>query len=189
MVGGRFLMVSLCWFSSWCSRLRSSVTSMLRFVVRWGIILSFVCLTILPSSCAAVLLSCGDGDSSSCLSSVWRLVSSSVSSALISCWVWVCCSVAYSWVLPILSVLAISLNVYPCVSRSTICLARIWFFSSVPVGGCSSCVSMVFYWLPSNIRLNRTEQLDGFLTLYEYSIVDVGGFGFRAQSGNRFSVF
>ena len=167
-------MVSLCWFSSWCSRLRSSVMSMLRLVVRWGIILSFVCLTILPSSCAAVRLSCGLGDSSSCLSSVWRLVSSSVSSALISCWVWVCCSVAYSWVLPILSVLAISLKVYPCVSRSTICLARTWFFSSMPVRGVSVMVfSMYYLWWLRVIRVNRTEQLDGFLTLHIYCIIDV----------------
>ena len=85
MVGGRFLSVWLCFSSSCCSLLRSRVMSMLRLVVRWGIILSFVCLTILPSSTAAVLLSCGDGDSSSCLSRVWRLVSSSLSSALMSC--------------------------------------------------------------------------------------------------------
>ena len=85
MVGGRFLSVWLCFSSSCCSLLRSRVMSMLRLVVRWGSILSLVCLTILPSSTAAVLLSCGDGDSSSCLSRVWRLVSSSLSSALMSC--------------------------------------------------------------------------------------------------------
>ena len=138
IVGGRFLSVWLCCCSSWCSLFRSRVMSMLRLVVRWGIILSFVCLTILPSSWAAVLLSCGDGDSSSCLSRFWRLVSSSVSSARISsrtpCWL----MTAYSWVRPSPMCLAISVNVWPCVSRSTICLARIWFLSSIPVGGSSS---------------------------------------------------
>jgi len=59
--------------------------SMFRLVVRCGSILSFVWRTILPSSTAAVRLSWGLGDSSSCFSSVCRLVSSSVSSARMSC--------------------------------------------------------------------------------------------------------
>ena len=41
---------------------------------------------------------------------------------------------------------------------------------------------MVFIWLLWDIRLNKTERFDGFLTLCEYNVVDVSGFGFGASS-------
>ena len=64
------------------------------------------------------------------------------------------------------------MKVFPCVSKSMICLARTWFLSSMPVDGCSvmecSMRSVMVAW---RLRVYKTEHFDGFLTLCEYYMV------------------
>ena len=70
----------MCWL--WVSVSVSMLRLMFWCWVSVGIALSLACLIILPSSTAAVRLSCGDGDSSSCLRRSSRWVSCSVISAI-----------------------------------------------------------------------------------------------------------
>lgn len=143
MVGGRLRSVWLCRFSSCWSRFRSRVMFRLVFCDNVGVVLSSICLCIFPSSTAAVLLSCGDGDFSSWRRSSIRWVFISAVSAFMRSCVPCCVIIWYTHVLLLLSVFAMSVTVVPWASRAIICLAYAWFFSSVAVIGWFSvaCVS------------------------------------------------
>ena len=96
-----------------------------------GYALSLACLIILPSSTAAVLLSWGDGDSSSFLRSCWRWVSHSVISAIMSClYSGLSLMRACMWGRVMLSSSASWVHVLPCMSPSVMWVALICVFSS-----------------------------------------------------------